>query len=345
LFLGYKYESPPYWRIYCKDHEERVLTQQLKENFNRRIQQLSKFSKTVVGIMKLRELNSEEKPDSNLVPEVIKIPVSLNIKPRTKPRKIRDRSKQQSNIEQAEQQSEMTRTQKRQRASTSRPRGLSGRFISKQPRSSYRRPEEPEESEQRAEEGGSRRRHRPKGRQIQPLLDGVGVVADTPRTIRTEHEAVASDAINASQTFDPTLFTQVQKKPHRSRPIAVQKVIRRFKNSEKVQRTSAELQPIVESLIDQPEKDPLGKRKRPNMRDIPADLLRISDGSRRMLLANKSDLDELLRLKDPPCPQITEKHIGRKDRRQRLEDLRFQSQMMKIHMMQDLESNFWKIVS
>lgn len=88
--------------------------------------------------------------------------------------------------------------------------------------------------------------------------------------------------------------------------------------------------------------DPLGKRKKPNQCELPEGLLSGPDNNKRMLLANQTDLAEVLRIKDG-SNTLSDVRRSRQERKRKFEDLKDREKLMQITMRYNVQSRLWEI--
>ena len=198
------------------------------------------------------------------------------------------------------------------------------------------------------------------GRFVRPVSIGkvtvkTGVVGFVKPRIKSSHSR-SSASLEGQTQFDPTeLGSQAQiaqvieipAKKRRRRPRKKGEPRRHYMSTTNEDASTNQQEGPASSEFDSIavgplNNDPLGKRKKPNQCELPEGLLSGPDHNKRMLLANQSDLAELLRLKEAALAQDQVRR-SRLERKRRFEDAKDREKLMQITMHYNVQSCLWEI--
>lgn len=326
IFIGHGYQSYPLWRIYCPEHEDNKIIKQLKESFQRRLQSLSKLARHYEEMMKLKEPSFDEK--HGLLKQgrdEIKVPVMVlhkkPQKPRFKTKKplVKPTPKTFKIVIDATTPIDLASAAVLGR----RIRGRDGRFI---------KPDKIAKLKARSILGG---------------------FSDSRIESKQNHSSATQEA---ETPFDPTELglqtpiaqvIEIPAKKRRRRPRKKGEPRRHYMSTTNEDASTNQLEGPASSEFDSIavgplNNDPLGKRKKPNQCELPEGLLSGPDNNKRMLLANQTDLAEVMRIKEA-SNTLSEVRKGRQERRRKFEDSKDREKLMQIIMHYNVKNCLWEI--
>ena len=198
------------------------------------------------------------------------------------------------------------------------------------------------------------------GRFIKPGL--IAKLKAKSRLLGVTHPRIESNqshhsaSVEATTQFDPTELgvpapnaqvIEIPAKKRRRRPRKKGEPRRHYMSTTNEDASTNQLEGPASSEFDSIavgplNNDPLGKRKKPNQCELPEGLLSGPDHNKRMLLANQTDLAELLRIKEASNTQSNIRR-NREERKRKFEDAKDREKLMQITMRYNVQSCLWEI--